>query len=72
MKRRLVALLAAGAVLACSVAHAQAPRSSATPCVRGGPPPQFTLDFAVSASRPPLRLSGTNRLEYAVAVERSV
>jgi len=71
MKRRLVVLLAAGAVqLACSVAHAQAPRSSATPCVRGGPPPQFTLDFAVSASRPPLRLSGTNRLEYAVAAGR--
>ena len=38
--------------------------------MRGGPPAQFTLDYAVTASRPPLRLEGTNRLEYTSAAGR--
>ena len=60
--RLAVALLAAW--FASPSAQGQDPASG---CVRGAPPAAFTLDFAVTASRPPLRLNGTNRLEYTAA-----
>ena len=55
----LAALLLAGAPLA------QETRDKGTPvCDATAPMPEFTLDYAVTAVRAPLRLSGTNRMQY--------
>ena len=72
LRRPVLGVLAACAVLACASrpAQAQEARAATPPCVRGGPPAQFTLDYAVTAARPPLRLNGTNRLEYTAAAGR--
>jgi Protein of unknown function (DUF3108) len=67
MKLQPLALLVACLALLPAPAR-DAPAAPA--CARGGPPAQFTLDYAVTASRPPLRLNGTNRLEYTTAAGR--
>jgi hypothetical protein len=60
-RRWLAAVLLAGAV------SAQETRSKAAPaCDAAAPLPEFTLDYAVSAVRAPLRLSGTNRMQYTL------
>jgi len=64
MMRLRLAFALLAVCLAPAAARAQA---VAVACVRGAPPPAFTLDFVVTASRPPLRLNGTNRLEYSAA-----
>ena len=64
----MMRLRLAFALLAGCLAPAAAPAQTVAPaCVRGAPPPDFTLDFAVTAARPPLRLNGSNRLDYSAA-----
>ncbi len=64
----MMRLRLAFALLAGCLAPAAAPAQTVAPaCVRGAPPPAFTLDFAVTAARPPLRLNGSNRLDYSAA-----
>jgi hypothetical protein len=53
------------ALMSCAAAVAQEGRdSAAASCAADAPLPEFTLDYEVHAVRAPLRLAGTNRMQY--------